>query len=660
MAPLRSLKPFAFPETGSPGCQSGLRVPGFSAMALRKELLKSIWYAFTALDVEKSGKVSKSQLKVLSHNLYTVLHIPHDPVALEEHFRDDDDGPVSSQGYMPYLNKYILDKVEEGAFVKEHFDELCWTLTAKKNYQPNRNGKSTLSNQDAFRLWCLFNFLSEDKYPLVMVPDEVEYLLKKVHSSMSLEMGFGELEELLAQEVQSPSGMSVWQLLELINSGRCLRGVGRDTLSMAIHEVYQELIQDVLKQGYLWKRGHLRRNWAERWFQLLPGSLCYYGSEECKEKRGTILLDPQCCVEVLPDRDGKRCMFCVKTASRTYEMSASDTRQRQEWTAAIQTAIRLQAEGKTSLHKDLKQKRREQREQRERRRVAKEEEMLRLQQLQEEKERKLQELELLQEAQRQAERLLQEEEERRRSQHRELQEALEEQLREAEQARASMQAEMEMKEEEAVRQRQRISELEEMQERLQEALQLEVKARQDEESMRYAQTRLLEEEEEKLRQLMQLKEEQERYIEQAQQEKQELQQEMEIQSRSLQQAQQQLEQVRQNRQRADEDVEAAQRKLRQASTNVKHWNVQMSRLMHPIRPGDKRPPNSSSFPGFQPSLLARRDSSLKLLSRRGSQDSETLTTNSCELQEPLHKEDESSTLASTSQEEQELNLEPPN
>lgn len=49
--------------------------------------------------------------QVLSHNLYTVLCIPHDPVALEEHFRDDDDGPVSSQGYMPYLNKYILDKV---------------------------------------------------------------------------------------------------------------------------------------------------------------------------------------------------------------------------------------------------------------------------------------------------------------------------------------------------------------------------------------------------------------------------------------------------------------------------------------------------------------------------------------------------------------------
>lgn len=64
-------------------------------------------------------------------------------------------------------------QVEEGAFVKEHFDELCWTLTAKKNYPADSNGNSLLSNQDAFRLWCLFNFLSEDKYPLIMVPDEV-------------------------------------------------------------------------------------------------------------------------------------------------------------------------------------------------------------------------------------------------------------------------------------------------------------------------------------------------------------------------------------------------------------------------------------------------------------------------------------------------------
>ncbi|XP_029428277.1 differentially expressed in FDCP 6 homolog [Rhinatrema bivittatum] len=580
-------------------------------MDLRSELLKSIWYAFTALDVEKSGKVSKSQLKVLSHNLYTVLCIPHDPVALEEHFRDDDDGPVSSQGYMPYLNKYILDKVVEGSFVKEDFDELCWTLTAKKNYKADRNGNSVVSYRDAFRLWCLFNFLSEDKYPLIMVPDEVEYLLKKLNAAMSVELSSAELEDYLSQESLRQSGLSVWQFLEMVNSGKFLRGIERETISMAIDEVYQEIIEDVLKQGYLWKRGQLRRNWTERWFTLKPNSLSYYVSEERKEKKGNIALDRSCCVEVLPDRDGKRCMFCVKTSSRTYEMSASDSRQRQEWTMAIQMAVRLQAEGKKSLHKDLKQKRREQREQRERRRAAKEEELQRLRELQAEKEQKLQELELLKEAQEQAEQLQQEQEARRRLQQEEMQRALEVQLQEAEEARASMQAEMVLKEQEADQQRKRIKELEEMQERLQEALQQEIKARQDEQAVRYAQTRLLVEEEEKMKELLQLKEEQEEYIARAQREKLVLKQEMESQSRALEKAQQHLEEVRENRQRADLDVAVAQRKLRQASTNVKHWNVQMNRLMHPIAPGEKRIAHGVGYPGFQAPILARRDSSFK-------------------------------------------------
>ncbi|XP_067913195.1 differentially expressed in FDCP 6 homolog isoform X1 [Heterodontus francisci] len=575
-------------------------------MELRSELLKSIWYAFTALDVEKSGKVSKSQLKVLSHNLCTVLHIPHDPVALEEHFRDDDDGPVSSQGYMPYLNKYILDKVEEGAFVKENFDELCWTLSAKKNYRHDKNGNCTISDHDAFRLWCLFNFLSEDKYPLVMVPDEVEYLLKKICTEMNMEWIAGELDDFFSQEPLQQNGITVWVFLEWVNSGRFTRGIEKETVTMAVQEVYQEIIEDVLKQGYLWKKGQLRRNWTERWFILKPSILCYYVSEDRKEKKGSIPLDRNCCVEILSDRDGKRCMFCVKTPSRTYEMSASDTKQRQEWTTAIQTAIRLQAEGKKSLHKDLKQKRHEQRALREKQKAAKEEELQRLKQLQEEKERKLQELELLKEAQRQAETLLKEEEQRRKQQHEEMQRALEIQLRQAEQARASMQAEMVLKEAEADRQKKRIRELEDMQKLLEEALHAEVTARQEEEAKRYAQTRLLSEEEDKMKALMQLKEEQEELIIKTQREKQELKQEMDNKSKILEEAQKQLEEVRVNRQRADQDVVAAQRKLRQASSHVKHWNVQMNRLMHPIGPGDKRP-TPAIVPTFRGTIGGQKD-----------------------------------------------------
>lgn len=103
--------------------------------------------------------------------------------------------------------------------------------------------------------------------------------------------------------------------------------------------------------------------------------------------------------------------------------------------SAIQTAIRLCVEGKNSLHRELKLRRRDQREERERRRTTKEEELRRLRLLQDEREQRLAELELLQEAQRQAQATLEQEEQRRRQQHEQLQRALQEQLQEAEEVR---------------------------------------------------------------------------------------------------------------------------------------------------------------------------------------------------------------------------------
>lgn len=51
-------------------------------------------------------------------------------------------------------------------------------------------------------------------------------------------------------------------------------------------------------QGYLWKKGQLRRNWKERWFTLRPSNLSYYTGEDRKDCQGNIVLDGNCCVEV--------------------------------------------------------------------------------------------------------------------------------------------------------------------------------------------------------------------------------------------------------------------------------------------------------------------------------------------------------------------------
>lgn len=63
-------------------------------------------------------------------------------------------------------------QVKEGMFDKEKFDDLCWMMTMKKNYKAVPKG-SLLSERDSFKLFCLFNLLSEDRYPLVMIPEEV-------------------------------------------------------------------------------------------------------------------------------------------------------------------------------------------------------------------------------------------------------------------------------------------------------------------------------------------------------------------------------------------------------------------------------------------------------------------------------------------------------
>ncbi|XP_053271177.1 differentially expressed in FDCP 6 homolog [Pleuronectes platessa] len=575
-------------------------------MDLKSELLKSIWYAFTSLDVEKCGKVSKSQLKVLSHNLYTVLNIPHDPVALEEHFQDDDDGPVSNHGYMPYLNKYILDKVKAGMFDKEKFDDLCWMMTMKKNFRGLPQG-ALLSERDCFKLFCLFNLLSEDRYPLVMIPEEVEYLLKKISTAMSEEWDGKPLEDLISQDATLlEEGITVWTFLERMIAGQLLRVTSAEAFSLALHQVFLEMYHNVLKRGYMWKKGHVRRNWTERWFVLKPFSMAYYVSEDLKDRRGEIQLDKSCIIETLADREGKRCLFCVKTHNKTFEMSASDQRKKVEWTQAIQTALRLQGEGKSSLHHELKLKRRVQREhsQRERSRSSRsscssqsdDSNIQEMERMEKEKDKQDLEIESIIQHARELESKRREAEEIERRRQREVQMELERQLKEAEMLRDSMQAEMQEKEKEAEQQKRRILELELTQQKLEAALNVEIQARLEEERVRQELERLLEAEEEKKRQCQLLQEQQ-----RAQQEVSPVEEASDVRTEeetpsALYSASQELQDLQASRQKSHQRLEEVQEKLRNATQHVRHWNVQLNRLMTPIAPGECLGQRQSSKP----------------------------------------------------------------
>ncbi|KAM9375651.1 switch-associated protein 70b isoform 2-T2 [Pholidichthys leucotaenia] len=524
-------------------------------MAPRDELLKSIWHAFTALDVDKSGKVSKSQLKVLSHNLCTVMKIPHDPVALEEHFKDDDEGPVSNQGYMPYLNKFILDKVSHD-FDCQEFNKMCWTLCFKKNLQQT---KLFISNDDAFKIWCIFNFLSEDRYPLIMVTEEIEYFLRKLTEAMGGSWVEERFEDYKLQLNSKQQRLNAWELISLVGSGQFSKGMDQQTLSMGINEVYKELILDVLKQGYMMKKGHKRKNWTERWFVLMPNTIFYYVGEDLAEKKGDIPLDGSCRVEPLQDKEGKKCLFLVKSSTKSFEISASDKKKKQEWIQAIQTSVNLLRQGRLAPHREARQKRRDLR----LKQQAEQEELeLRMKELQTANEVKQYELENL----------------------RKIKQQMEEKV-----AQKSTELQQYMH---------RVRQLEEMYHQLEGALEDERRARQDEETVRKLQERLLEEEAMKRAELEQIHLRQQQAISVTVAEKEELEKERLAKESALQVAMKQLEELEKERQGALQQYQNIKKKLEDATNNTRTWKHKVAQhegLLGLIQPGVKGHQNITNW-----------------------------------------------------------------
>nr|XP_057945206.1 switch-associated protein 70 isoform X2 [Doryrhamphus excisus] len=506
-------------------------------MWLREDILKSIWHVFTALDVDQRGKVSKSQLKV----------------------REDFD---------------VLE-----------FNRMCWTLCHKKNITTNN---LLISNSDAFKIWCIFNFLSEDKYPLVIVPEEVEYFLQKLTEAMGNKWSEEKFSDANLQ-LNRRSCLTAWEMIQLVGTGTFSKGMDRQSLSMGINEVFQELILDVLKQGYMMKKGHKRKNWTERWFVLRPTSLSYYVCEDLVDMKGHITLDQSCCVESLPDKETKKCLFIIKCPDKSLEISASDKKKKHDWIQAIQTCIQLLRLGLASPHREARLRRRELRQ----KQMAKEEDLVeRMKMLQAANESNQMQLEAMLKKMKTVAAEVATEEERRKKSQSDLQDRLRLDLEREKMVRQHMEEQVAQKSSQLEQYLQRVREMEDMHHQLEEALKNERRAKQDEEAMRKLQARLLEEETTRRAQLERLHLQQKRALCQTRAEKQELVAEPLAQEGDLQAAMQQLERVERQRHGALQKYEEVSRTLERAAYQTKKWKDKVAKhegLLRLIHPGGKGP-----------------------------------------------------------------------
>ncbi|KAG8548466.1 hypothetical protein GDO81_025293 [Engystomops pustulosus] len=417
----------------------------------------------------------------------------------------------------------------------------------------------------------------------------MEYLLRKLTEAMGSGWQQALFEDYKIGLHNQQRGLSVWELIELIGSGQFSKGTDSTTVSMAINEVFNELVLDVLKQGYLWKKGHKRKNWTERWFVLKPNVISYYTSEDLKDKKGDIILDGSCLVESLPDRDGKKCLFLVKCVEKSFEISASDKKKKQEWIQDIQTVVNLKKMGVASPHRDARHKRKAQRE-----KLQAEQEELerRMKDLQTSNEMKQQELEQVRTQLREAAARAELEERKRHDTHMELQDRFREELQREQMIRQQMEEKVAQKSSELEQYLRRVRELEEMYHRLQEALDDEKQARLEEERARLLQTRLLEEEAAKRAMLEDLHKEQEMTIKMTEAEKKELESMQEMKEKALQEAMQQLEQLERERIAALEQYEQVKCNLEMATSKTRSWKDKVAQhegLIRLIQPGSKNP-----------------------------------------------------------------------
>ena len=98
---------------------------------------------------------------------------------------------------------------------------------------------------------------------------------------------------------------------------------------------------DIVKEGWLGKRGSYRKNWRMRYFILRrdTNSLIYLKDRKHLVQLGEVYINGHTSVVAEPGENSQQSVFVVLNADRHFRLSASDAAARSEWMSAISEMI---------------------------------------------------------------------------------------------------------------------------------------------------------------------------------------------------------------------------------------------------------------------------------------------------------------------------------
>lgn len=314
---------------------------------LLENVTNYIWQAFNVLQVplgstgsspikSTQGQVHKSKLKVLTANIGTILDLYGVEKGLE-HYQGS--STLNFDQFKYYLQKEVFTLPDKlSLFELRNYEtkvaEICWLLCRKKYLERDHKVFSDLSMFQIFRIFCVLAELVPDNdktnYQVVLHPSEATTIAQKLASSLGNTL---DDEDFINLSVT----LGTYHLATFVAvlESRCLNKVTDNlAISEAIKEIYQNLVEDVIKKGYLSKRGYIFPAMREYWFVLRPSELTYYKSRSEKDRAGMINLEPGSRVE---PKSGYK--INLHTSERNFELGTSDNMSRLQWMSSLQLAV---------------------------------------------------------------------------------------------------------------------------------------------------------------------------------------------------------------------------------------------------------------------------------------------------------------------------------
>ena len=290
---------------------------------------------FSPVDSLTKDAVPKSKLSVICLNISSLLDRRFNEKLLLEHVPESES--LTFAQFLDFLQSKFLS--EDSLFDVEQLRRLCWHITSRGFV------RSILSNDEAYKVWMIFSKLNNDQ-TLKLDGDETSRIIGQFARAVAKTFDRKKLDE---YDHDRPT-ITFWTFLRFFEE--CLTDVEPNVYREVLIDVYDEVVRDVVKKGYLKKKGHKRHTWKERWFVLEPHFLIYYKSRDNMEEKGAVHITSRSQVEAIAEKTNYKFRILVTDGANgtKYELCASDQRSKMEWIGAIKHVIERDPEDVAPFH----------------------------------------------------------------------------------------------------------------------------------------------------------------------------------------------------------------------------------------------------------------------------------------------------------------------